>query len=109
MKKLIACLPILSILLVSCTTFSPVGRDRGFNFPKPEKGTDIDIWKTSGGQIDGEMISIDQDILLPPPPGIEPVVRINAGDPAKLWAFLMIYTVLRELIETGISIPSIPW
>ena len=108
MNKIISCLSVMSILLLSCSTFSPRGRDTG-KLPKPEPVPGIDIVKKRGGQMDAETISTDQDTFLPPPTGSKPVVQIDLRDTSKLLAFLMISLVIRDLIEIGISIPSIPW
>jgi hypothetical protein len=61
----------------------------------------------SGGCVNGELISVEKNIILPTPAGPEPVVRVDIGDATRLWVFLIISTELQALIEAIISIPPI--
>ncbi len=101
MKKIIACLPLLSLLLMSCTTFSPIGKDIGLNFPAPNNSVERETGKKIGGHIDGRLFSIDQNTLMPPMPpptglvpAVYPIIYVDRRDVAKLWAALFIYVFL---------------
>ncbi len=74
MKKIIALLPVLSLLFMSCMTFSPDGREIGVHITvqtnrserhvEPKRGAWLEILDKGGRFIKGELLAVEQDSLL---------------------------------------------
>ncbi len=74
MKKIVALIPVLSLLLIGCVTFSPYGREGGIIIPvrKPrvereapmKRGALLEIRTKDGGYIEGELIAVERNSLL---------------------------------------------
>ena len=74
MKKIIALIPVLSLLFVSCMTFTPYGQEVGILIPvkKPrverevsmKRGALLEIQAKGGGYIKGELIAVERNSLL---------------------------------------------
>ena len=74
MRKIIALIPAVVLLLVSCTTFNPYGRSIEVHFPIQEprfektlemkSGAMIEIQGKEGGYIIGELVAVKGNLLL---------------------------------------------
>lgn len=108
MRKIIACLLVLALSFIGCTTATTIGGVRGYHFPTPREGGELGIKIKSGSCVEKEVVSVDQGSTLPIQTSLEPRVFDEMPIPQTLAIALIILSIVRDAINSiPISIGSI--
>jgi len=100
MRKITACLLVFSLSLIGCTTVTTIGGVRDFHFPMQKEGVEMEIRIKSGSDVDKEVVSVDQDMVLPIPVGPELSVSDELIEPEIIAIVLIISSIVRDAIDS---------
>ena len=107
MRKLTACLLVLLLSFLGCTSVAKVVCVRGDHFPTQGEGMVIGIKVGSDSDMVQEVVSVDQDIELPVQTSLEIDVSDEMPIPNAVVIALIISSIVRAINSLPISICEI--
>jgi hypothetical protein len=100
MRKITACLLVISLSLLGCTTVTTIGGARGFHFPTQKEGAEMGIRIRSGSGEDTEVISIDRDMAMLILTDPEPSDTYRLTGAEIMTIVLIISSIVRDAINS---------
>lgn len=100
MRKITACVLFLSLSFIGCSTVTTVGGVRDFHYPVQREGGEMEIRITSGSSVEKEVVSVDQDTVLPVKTSLESSVSNEISIPETVVIVLIISSIVRDAINS---------
>ena len=108
MRKMIACLLVLVLSFIGCTTVTTIGGVRGYHFPTQKEGGELGIRIRSRSGVEKEVVSVDQGSVLPIQTSLEPRIFDEMPISQTVVIALIILSIVRDAINSiQISVGSI--
>ena len=97
---------VLALSFVGCTTVATIGGIKGYHFPTQE-GIEIGIKIRSSSGVDKEVVSVDQEMVLPVQTNLELGVPDEIPSPETVVIALIISSIVRAINSIPISLAPI--
>lgn len=100
MRKTIACLLVLALSFIGCSTVVNVGGVGGFHSPKQGNGTGFGLKIRGGSDVDREVVSVDRVANVLEQTHPEDIVQDEMPIPEALAIGLIISFIVRAIIDS---------
>ena len=100
MKKMIACMFVLALSFMGCTTMTTIGGVRGVHFPTQREGAQLVVRVQSGSGVDKDAVSVDRVADLPGQASSEEIVKDEMPIPEMVIIVLVISSIVKDFVDS---------
>lgn len=100
MRQTIACLLVLTLSFIGCTTVMNVRGIGGFHSPEQGNGSELEIKIRGGNGVDKDTISVDRVTDLPVQTASEEIIQDEMPIAGTLIVALIVSSIVRDIFSS---------